>query len=167
MSFQTGQKLSYQRMLRALGSYLDQERPGKFCILEVPDGFTVVVERSRLAPDLQEMHFTRGTLTEKAEQLMRGRRPSLRERAENWVLAPGGYEDFMRAIGFELDDSEAHGVLLRELESGILVTYSYLDPSQGYSWRKHMVTLGRGEIEQVLGAAYDRRQRRGILGLIR
>src|SRR5947209_7844131 len=120
MSFQTGQKLSYQRMLRAIGSFLDQERPDEFTVLEVPDGFSVVMGRGKGDSKLEEVHFTRATLADKAEQLMRGRRPSLRERQNNWGLSPSGYEDFLRALGFELDDSQAYGILIDDMNGNLL-----------------------------------------------
>lgn len=163
MGFQSGQTLSYQRMLRALGSYLDEERPKRITLIEVPDGFTLLTERNPDDPKLEERHFTRAELAKRSEQLMRAHHAQ-RDVRNAWRLSPSGYEDFLRALGFELDDAQAHAILLDELDDELLVTYSYLDPSQGYSWRKHMVTIGGDEASQVLHAAYNRKQKR-FLGI--
>jgi hypothetical protein len=46
MASQTGQNLSYQRLLRAIGGHLDHDTPGCFRLLEMPDGFTVITEET-------------------------------------------------------------------------------------------------------------------------
>lgn len=166
MTPESQESLSYQRMLRAIGAKLDEERPVRFTILEVPGGFTVAWERRDPEPILEEAHFSHATLIEKAEHLMRGRRPAPRERSDRNPAAGRTREDALRALGFEFDDSLAHGILVNEDDAGLLVTYSYVDSSQGYAWRKHVVRLGTADIEQMLAAAYDRRQRRRLLGFI-
>lgn len=166
MTPESQESLSYQRMLRAIGAKLDEERPARFTILEVPGGFTVAWERRDPAPVLEEVHFSQATLLEKAAQLMRGRQSASRERSDHGPIADRR-EDTLRALGFEFDDSLAHGVLVCEDDAGLLVTYSYVDPTHGYAWRKHMVRLDAADIEQILAAAHDRRRRRKLLGFIR
>lgn len=167
MTAETQETLSYQRMLRAVGSKLDDVQPRRFRIVEVPGGFTLVFERWDPEPALQEEHFSQATLLEKAEQLMRGRKPVQRGIPPRWSLTQASYEDSLRALGFELDDCLAHGIFINEVEDGLIVTYSYVEPSQGYAWRKHMVKLGSVDVEQVLTAARERRQRRKLLGFMR
>jgi hypothetical protein len=161
-----GQEVSYQRLLRALGGYLDQEPPGRFRVLEVLEGFTVLVERGGGRPLVQQVHFERTTLAQQAEQLVRGRKVFSKGPSENWHLCRSGHQDFLRALGYELDDSEARGLSVDELEDGLVVTYSYLDPTQGYSWRKHVVLLREPEMQEILKAAKSRKQR-GFLSSLR
>jgi hypothetical protein len=163
---EASEPLSYQRMLRAIGATLDDKRPERFTIIEIPEGFTLVWERRDPLPVLEEVHFSQATLIEMAGRLTRGRRPIRRERP-NEVRATGpAYENVLRALGFEFDDSLAHGILVSEVEGSLLLTYSYVDSSQGYAWRKHMVRLDTADLAQMLDAAQDRRSRRKLLGFI-
>jgi hypothetical protein len=166
MASQSGQEVSYQRLLRALGGYLDQEPPGRFKVIEVLDGFTLVLERGAGKPLLQQVHFERTTLAEQAEQLVRGRRVFSRTSNHSWPLCRAGHQDLLRALGYELDDSEAREISMDEFEDGLLVTYSYLDPTQGYSWRKHSVTLRGTDMDEILKAARNRKHK-GFLHALR
>jgi hypothetical protein len=156
-------RMSYQRMLRAIGAYLDGEDPDRFRLVEVLDGFEVVLERGGQRAELEEIHFSYDTLTEQAESLMRRRKLLGSRHGGGWALASSGRQDFLRALGYELDDSRARFILIDEAEDGMLVTYSYLDPAQGFQWRKHMVVLKRDHIQSVLQSAYGRRHRRRLL----
>jgi hypothetical protein len=131
----------------------------------MPDGFTVITERGA-KPQLEELHFERATLAEQADQLMRGRNVFVGRQRHEWALCRAGHEDFLRALGFELDDSEARAVSMDELADGLVVTYSYLDPTQGYSWRKRFVFLRASDIDEIMKAAQSRR-RKGFLKLRR
>ena len=156
-------RMSYQRMLRAIGAYLDGERPDRFRVIEVPDGFEIVVERHGQPPELEEVHFSYETVLEQAERLMRRRKLLGSRQHSGWALTSTSRQDFLRALGYELDDSRARFILVDEIEGGVLVTYSYLDPAQGFQWRKHMVHLKRDQIEAVLRSAYGRRNKRRLI----
>lgn len=156
--------LPYQLLLRAIGAALDEEQPARSTIIETPEGFTVVWERWVPDPAQEEVYFTRTTLVEKADQLMRGRRSIARARATRTQVREPSYENMLRALGFEFDDCQAHGILVNEVAGGLLVSYSYVDSSQGYAWRKQMVRLENADIEQMLLEANDRRRRRKLLG---
>ncbi len=155
--------LSYEPLLRAVGAILDERSPARFSLLETPGAFTLLLQRWNGEPPLDSVHLDHVGLLEQAEQLVRRRQPPLRHRRNTWALADGRYEDALRSLGFELDDSRAHSILLNELGNGLLVTYNYADPAHGYSWRKEMVRLGRAEVEQMVTAAHGRRQRRRLL----
>src|SRR5207302_10594478 len=103
MDSTVGQEISYQRMLRALGGYLDHEPPGRFRVLEVNDGFTVLMERGTAKPSVQQVHFERSTLAEQAEQLVKGRKVFGRSASNTGAPSRTGHQDFLRAIGFELE----------------------------------------------------------------
>lgn len=159
--------LSYQATLRVLGAYLDREHPGRFTLVEVADGFVLTIRHGVDPEDTTEAHFRPETLAEQAAELLRNRKRRRGTAKSTWPLAKTDHQDFMRALGHELDQEDADGILIDELEDGLLVTYSYLDPTQGYQYQKRMVTLHRDHIEQILGAAHERRtkQRRGLLRL--
>jgi hypothetical protein len=165
-----GSKHSYYVMLRALGAWLDEEKPDHFTILETVDGFSVVLSnKAARGPELSEVHFDRETLTEREKRLVEKRRilgnPFGSSNEGNWRLSPNGRQDFLRALGYELDDAEASGLILDELDDQMLLTYSYVDPAQGYLWHKRMVNLRTEEIAKILEVARERRrrERRGVL----
>lgn len=163
MALNADPQVLYQHTLRAIGSFLDQEEPVRFCILEVSDGFTAILTHGSGRPRLREMHFGVDALADRAEQLIHGRRMLGTKRGNAWALVNTGRQDFLRALGFELDDSKARSILIDELDDAVLVTYSFIDPGQGYQWRKFMATLQRDQIEVIVKDARDRRHRRGLL----
>lgn len=165
MSVDGGQNLSYQATLRVLGAYLDDEVAGRFTLVEVADGFILTIRHSADPGDTTEAHFRPETLAEQAADLLRNRKRRRDGRKPTWPLVATNHQDFMRALGHELDQEDADGILIDELEDGLLVTYSYLDPTLGYQFQKRMVLLHRDHIEKILGAARERRtkQRRGLL----
>lgn len=167
MASQTGQESTYQLLLRAVGGYLDQERPCRFRLMEGIHDFALTLERGGQRKELQLIHFDRSTLAEQAEQLAQRRRVFETKYRESWALCPTGHQDFLRALGYELDDSRAQCVALDELEDALLVTYSYVDPTEGYGWHKYMAALSTAEMEEILKAAHDRKQRRGFLKALR
>ena len=79
-----------------------------------------------------------------------------------------GYENILRALGYELDQVEAYSLLIDELDEGLVVTYQYLRPTEGFSARKRMVILGAEALQSVVEDARSRREQRklGILNLL-
>jgi hypothetical protein len=155
---EVGRERTYQWLLRALGAYLDEQPSCRISLAEVPDGFLVRLQRSVLKLEPQVEHFKRDTLVEQLEQLRARNKPSTHPRHQGvWSAFPNGHQDFFRALGYELDEASARGILIDELEDGIVVTYSHPDPQNGASWKKRMIVLGVGEIEAILNAAFERR----------
>jgi hypothetical protein len=166
-----GSKYSYYLMLRALGAWLDEESPRRFTALETVDGFSVVLTgHGSGRPEISEVHFDRETLTEREKRLVERHRIlgnpfGTAGEGGQWHLAPSGRQDFLRALGYELDDADASGVILDELDDQLILTYSYVDPVQGYLWHKRLVQLHPEEISKILDVARERRkkERKGVL----
>ena len=70
----------------------------------------------------------------------------------------GPYQDFLRALGFELEQAGAYFILLDEVDDDFLITYQYLRPTQGYQPYKHLSVINRNAREDLLQSAYSRRQ---------
>jgi hypothetical protein len=70
-------------------------------------------------------------------------------------LCPTGYEDFFRALGFDLDASAASNVCLVELSGGILVSYTGKG-SRGELERAQMY-YDPPRIDETLTKGYQRR----------
>ena len=160
MGAEVGREKTYQWMLRALGAFLDEEPSCRISMAEVPDGFLVRMQRALHKLEPKVLHFKRETLIEQLDHLMQQRKPSVAHAHHQgiWTHFPNGHQDFMRALGYELDQAGAFGILMDELEDGMVVTYSYPDSESG-SWRKRIVLLGLTEIEELLNAAFERRKK--------
>jgi len=149
---------TYQWMLRGLGSYLDQQPSCRITLTEVPDGFLVRLQRALHKLDPQILHIKREQLEEQLEQLMREHKRSDPPKHQGvWSYFPNGHQDFFRALGFELDEANAHSIFLDELEDGFVITYSCPGESNNGAWSKKMIRLGVPEVETILNAAFDRR----------
>jgi hypothetical protein len=159
-----GRKYAYYVMLRAVGAWLDEEAPKRFTIFETVDGFSLITTaQGNGRPEPTETHFDYDTLAERGKRLVERRRilgsPFGGSGRSHWALAPTGRQDFLRALGYELDDAEGSGIIVDELEDQLILTYSFVEPGQGYLWHKRMINLRPEEIEKILEVARERRRR--------
>lgn len=152
----------YQSMLRALGSYLDEEPSCRISVVEVPDGFLVRMQRTVYKLEPRVELFKRDTLTQHIDQFVRAQLPSgVRQRHQGiWAQFPNGHQDFMRALGYELEGSGARDIVLDELEDGLSLTYTQPAPEGG--WEIRSVFLDTDGIEAVLNEAFNRRRHNGL-----
>jgi Bacterial Ig domain len=150
---------TYQSMLRALGAYLDEEPSCRITLAELPDGFLIRVRRALHSLDPQVLHFTRTTLDEQLNQFARLKR-SAGPRVPSqgvWSRFPNGHQDFLRALGYELDQVSAQSIFIDELEDGFIVTYSCPEVPDNSTWIKKAVIMGLQDIETILNVAFERR----------
>lgn len=152
---------TYQWMLRALGAFLDEEPSCRISLTEVPDGFLIRLQRALHKLEPEVFHFKRETLKEQLDQLMRERRTTrtMNRHQGVWSRFPNGHQDFLRALGFELDEANAHSIFIDELEDGFVITYTCPDSESRTGWTKKMVELHLPEIEAILNAAFERRSK--------
>jgi hypothetical protein len=150
---------------------LDEHRPAKFRIIETPPGLSVVLQQGPDAEGLNVLHFSRNDLLEREQSLISARRPNpaghepatLRE---PWTLGPTGIQDFFHALGYELDQAGAEMLLIDELEEGVFISYSFVDPSMDFTWHKRSITFSAADIDNIVSVARGRRreeERRGFL----
>lgn len=155
---ETGKENTYQWLLRSLGAYLDTEPSCRITLSETSEGFVVRMQRALHKLEPQVEVFKRETLVQQLQDLMHMPKRQTNVRHQGiWSNFPNGHQDFFRALGYELDDANARGIMIDELEDGIVVTYSYPSEGNGTAWKKRMVVLGLDEIETILNAAFDRR----------
>ena len=148
---------TYQWLLRALGTYLDEQPTCRISLAEVPGGFLVRLQHALHKLEPEVVKFDRAMLKEQLDLLFQQHKPVQRSRHQGiWADFPNGHADFFRALGYELDQAGAKNVLIDELEDGIVVTYS---KDEDGSWSKKMVFLGKQDIERILNAAFDRRRK--------
>ncbi len=146
----------YQWCLRTMGAELDVLQASMFTIIEEPEAFTL---RFQGADDQQEwcvLRFSYDELLAHRTEL-EGRRPKRTILSSRAKCRPRGYQDMLRALGYELEQAHAYSILVDELEDGFFFTYQYLDPSKGYVPRKRMVRVDQGRWELMVREAYARR----------
>lgn len=156
----------YQLTLRTIGAWLDDLKPAYFTIFETPDGFSVVATSTKTPPSPQEEHFRFGTLAQQHEQLQkfRGRMHTFEGNSVSPLFATGR-QDFLHALGFELDDAGAEAIVVDQLDDAIVLSYAYVDPSADFSWHKRMALMHQADIDLVTKVARGRRRQEQRAGL--
>jgi hypothetical protein len=140
-------RIRYQEVLRNLGAYLDDAMARQIALLETREGFVLryqdvggaVVARELALEDIPDRRGSRSEDVEGEPQ--------------------GLYQDFLRALGHELDDERASSVLLDELSEGYLMSYQKLDPRHGFRPVKRVLILRPPEQKVILERAHGRRAR--------
>lgn len=163
---QSQNRVPYQATLRALGAYLDHEEARRINLLEENGGFAVRYQPDRDHPDSVMVHWeNHALLSISHERQQKRRRQSMFGRAGQ---AKTTYENVLRALGYELDVVEAYSILVDEIDDGMVVTYQYLNPTEGFNAKKRMVILGSDVMKSVLQDAEARREQRkhGVLSLL-
>ncbi len=144
----------YQWLLRAIGAELDTLQASLFTVIEEANGFAVRFHLASTQQEWRVLHFS-------YEELLAYRTHLEGRQSKRIILRkgvkPGGYQDMLRALGYELEQAHAYSILVDELEEGFFFTYLALDPSQGYVPRKRLVVVDRAQREQLLREASARR----------
>jgi hypothetical protein len=160
--------IAYQPLLRVLGAYLDDQGCAAMELLEEPTGFSLLHGRERCSPVTRLARFQFDELWQ-TERDRKERRSHDRD-AQDTAALTDSYEDFLRALGYELEQAGAYSVLVAEIEDDFLVTYQYLNAAEGFVVRKRMSVIGAEERREIVQAARERwaqpeRPRRGLLEL--
>ena len=154
-----GKRLSYQSMLRVLGSRLDEGSAHQISVTEMADGYNVRYQQDPdSAESVQAFYSHQGLLSMEAD---------MKRRKGHSVGSPQGkYQDILRALGYELDQVGAHNIVFDEMKDGFLVTYSFLDASDRRTLQKRAAIFGpKGNL---LEDAYARRKprKRGLMKIL-
>ncbi|HEY8684540.1 MAG TPA: hypothetical protein VIO57_02930 [Chloroflexota bacterium] len=153
------ERTPYQALLRAIGRELDHRRATVARVMETDSGFEVQYAVEGQLPETASLTYSYGELHAKA----RGNRiqPMLRHPMGRKRSRHGRptYQDFFRALGYELEDAGAYLILLDELEDGYLLTYQFYNPDSGFMLHKHRVALQADEAGEIVNVASMRRGR--------
>ena len=149
-----GSRPTYQDALRAIGRYFDRNLYRHVLVHEVEDGYV-----ARAFPGLQGNLKAEGIALPMSDVLALiasqglGRGVAVTD-VKMPPLCPTGYEDFFRALGFELDASNANNVSLVELSSGFLVAYN---TRSGRGIDRAQMFYDPSHIDELLTRGYQRR----------
>jgi hypothetical protein len=147
---------SYQGSLRALGRYLDSNIYRHIVVVETDDGGFIVrafADGGNLKADGIELPLSDLVSLINSHEQTRG---LVLQAVKTPPLCPTGYEDFFRALGYELDATRVSGVRLIELSTGILVGFSGTN-AKGEIQRSEIL-YDKSLITQALERGYQRRK---------
>jgi hypothetical protein len=119
--------VSYQRILRTVGAYLDEYAKSHVSLIETKDGFAVRTDTPGNGSVSDVLEFAYDDLVSRNSLLTRRRgrgamaaaRPQRRHSGVRSLEAM--YQDLFRALGWELDSSSAYNVLVEEVNGNLLV----------------------------------------------
>lgn len=146
---------NYQWTLRAVGAFLDGEGGSFISLVETEDGFAL---RYR-APDADSV--LRRFSTPELQSLNHSMQSRRADDAVDHIVSRDeaeSYSDWLRALGWELDQSDAYSVVCDEVNGNMLVTYLHLDPRLGHAVEKRLAVLSPVDRIAILR---DARLRRG------
>ncbi len=156
-----GQNLPYQETLRAIGRYFDEQVYRNILVCEVADGyiaraFPMAATETAKAEGLQFLHEDITALVKRSREV----RNPIPDFVKMPPLCPTGYEDFMRAVGWEIDGAAVHLISIVEMKEGILVNYYQpAKPSpSGSPW--HQTFYDPDGITALLNRGFGRRGQR-------
>ena len=145
----------YQDSLRAIGRYFDRNVYRHVLISEVEDGYIARAFPGHLA----NLKAEGIALPMSDVMALISSQEQVRGVAVNDVkmppLCPTGYEDFFRALGYDLDTARATNVCLVELGGGILVSFT-IKNQKGEIERSQMF-YDPSLIDETLTKGYQRR----------
>ena len=149
---------SYQNRLRAIGRHLDTYRYRRINVLEVDGGFIV-----RATPSESRETETLEFIDNQFPQLLavsatdRGEGERRAQPVSN--LIPTGYEDFLRALGYRLDQHAAEAVTISELdELAVVGGIGRVDETGVSRYGQIQWLLQLNDVVEMLNGAYRRRQ---------
>jgi hypothetical protein len=147
---------TYQNRLRVLGRFIDAEMLHSITLIEIADGFILRAMRDTNPwPLLIEFDDRKTSKMLRRAPDDRGSQPPHRESRD---LIPDGYENMLRALGFELDQRIAENIVITELPS--FIAFSGFEPVLGYgeaSFRPFSEPLAPPDIISMLRRAIERR----------
>ncbi len=116
---------SYQRALRVIGRYIDNDQAVNVSIAEVQDGFTVRSHPTRKRSDEVVRHFEWDRLGDLDLFYSGGRGVGRRasRRTNDAGKFPCGHEAALRKLGSILDEEDANSLSIDEASDGLDVSY--------------------------------------------
>jgi hypothetical protein len=151
-------KRTYQNELRAIGRHCDDNGFRFIGVYEVSDGFILrafgelgnpaSIEAIEI-PDADLQSLILKNFTAQGPRSPKSQSP----------LCPTGYEDFLRSLGSELEDSQAKAIALQEMDDAFVVSYHQLEAAseEGYIYEPKTLLLKADHIRELLDEAFRRR----------
>jgi hypothetical protein len=146
---------TYQDALRAIGRYFDRNIYRHVLVSEVEDGYIArafpgklsILKAEGIALPLSDVRALIASQSQvRGMTLADVKMPP---------LCPTGYEDFFRALGFDLDAAQARHISVVELTGGFLVAYTA--KGQDGNLERAQIFYDPSRIDETLTKGYQRR----------
>jgi hypothetical protein len=148
--YEATERLTYQIALRAVGAWLDASGAGSdIRILETTDGFMV----QQATPESTGVESSQTISFDRVWHLSGDKKYRKRSKEKD-----GGYQNLLRAVGFELDQADAHDILLEQIGEELLLTYVYPRYQGGFSVIKQFTVIAPDARQDLIRAAQERRK---------
>jgi hypothetical protein len=141
-------RMPYQQLLRALGAWLDSSNACNINLIETSTGFMIRYGVGEDTLLLRRFILTHAEL-EHLEAAMKERRS---------VNPSGRYQDFLRALGYEIDAQAGAYMVLDEVEDNLFLTFCQPSAGGGLTWIKRARILNTEDQGAILRKAYARRK---------
>jgi hypothetical protein len=147
-------RVVYQTLLRAVGAYFDDRSAGRVSVMEEPNGFILRYgQRDENQTECTQLGW--GTLVRLSMELEARRRDTGHQ--AGGAEQQASYQDLFRAIGRELDDVGAKGVVLAEADEVLVVRYIYVHDASGRIREARVAEIHPGDGQLLLEEARARR----------
>jgi hypothetical protein len=147
---------NYQNRLRVIGRHLDVGGYRWINLMEVEGGL-LARAFGRGSRQAELMEFPNDEFRPMMETALRTRGIGDHGIVASGI-APTGYEDILRAIGFQLDRRVAHTIAIVECRSMMFVTgMEHRETSAGSTYQQFDFVLSPEHVQTVLDAAFRRR----------
>lgn len=147
---------TYQNRLRVIGRHLDLQSYRSFVIVEVTGGLLVRAVRADQRGG-EALEFPDGAFRQLILDAMTSRGHGYHSYTPSPLL-PTGYEDFLRALGYGLDQRSAHGIVITECPSMVIVTGEEEESNAAYTgYRVFEDFLRPQDVTAMLDQAFSRR----------
>lgn len=154
-------KRTYQNDLRAIGRHADDNRFRGIGVYEVAGGFILRAFSGSDSTSAEAIEIPDGDLEGLILKNFTARGGSAD--GTRSPLCPTGYEDFLRALGYELEVNQARAVVVQEMVDVFAVAYQQLvaTSEEGYVWEPRSLILEKPQIQEILDEAFRRREAKG------
>jgi len=146
---------TYQNRLRLVGRHLDINDYRSVCILDVEGGILVRAFSPR-AHTSELLEFPDDAFVEMVRSSIQARGSRKRARKGSPVV-PTGYEDLLRALGWELDQRLAKAITIQENSNSLFVAGLAAGDNATGAFSPFDYLLGEAEVQAMLDAAFARR----------
>src|SRR5438270_8010644 len=144
----SARRMSYQQLLRTLGAWLDTNNASNVNLIETSTGFTIRYGLGEETILLQRYILTHAEL-EHLEAAMKERRA---------INPSGRYQDFLRALGYEIDAQNGKYMVLDEVEETLFLSFCQRCEGGGLNWVKRARVMNPDDRAAILRRAYARRK---------
>ncbi len=148
---------TYQNQLRIIGRHLDTNGYRSISLLDVEGGILVRAFTSR-RHESELLEFPDTAFGDTIREAIQGRshRKSVSRKT---ALIPTGYEDLLRAIGYEIDQRIGKAIALHEANGFIFIAGLSASEKSNGSFSPFEMMLTPEDVRSILDSAFRRRGR--------